>query len=171
MGVVSNLGSAAAFDRTMTTPRSEPTIRTGWWDFAVRAFALLTTPRADITRCDREVEALARDSVVGRSVHALSLLIRRAWSGSTARASIETMEAVLVPSNAAEQWRVGGWMVAIAGATALVLMPFGTASAGPLIWIAPAVLVAAGLLVMTCASLFARAAADHRRRSSPSSTQ
>lgn len=171
MDVVSNLGSAAAIDRTMTTPRSEPTIRTGWWDFAVRAFALLTTPRVDVTRRDREVEAMARDSVAGQSVHALSLLIRRAWSASTTRASIETTKAVLVPSNTAEQWRVAGWVVAVAGATAAVLMPLGTASVGPLIWIAPAVLVAAGLLVMTCASAFARAAADRRRRSSPSSTQ
>ena len=155
----------------MTTPRSEPTIRRGWWDFAVRAFALLTTPRADVTRCDREVEALVRDSVAGRSLHTLSLLIRRAWSASATRGLIEATKAVLVSSNAAEQWRAAGWMVAVAGGTALVLMPLGTASAGPLIWIAPAVLAAGGLFVMVCASPFARAAADRRHRPSPSSTQ
>jgi len=53
--------------------RSEPTILTGWWDFAVRAFELLTAPRTDVARSDRQVEALARDSAVGGALHATSV--------------------------------------------------------------------------------------------------
>jgi hypothetical protein len=141
----------------------------GWWDFAVRAFALLTTPRADIARCDRDVEALARGSVVGRVLHAASLAVRREWAGSRARSIVQTL-AVAAPASDAATWRLGGWVTAVAGTVVLVFNPFATRTAGPLIAVAPALLVVAGLFAMACAAPLARAAADRRRRS-PSPTQ
>lgn len=142
----------------------------GWWDFAVRGFSLLSTPRAEVARCDRDVEALARDSVAGRVVHAVSLAIRRAWAASRSRAAIVRLTA-LVPSSEVAVWRAGGWMVAVAGATVLALSRFAGESAIPLIWITPALLVVAGVFVMACPEPLARAAADRRRRTSSSSTQ
>ena len=141
----------------------------GWWDFAVRAVALLTSPRADVARCDRDVEALARDSATGGVVHAVSLAIRRAWTASRTRSAAQALAAVL-PSSGTTAWRVGGWIVAVVGATVLVLNPFATRDAGPLIWVTPALIVTAGLVMMASAAPLARAAADRRRRSS-SSTQ
>jgi hypothetical protein len=142
--------------------RSEPTIFTGWWDFAVRAFSLLTTPRADIDRCDRDVETLARGSVVGGVVHAVSLAIRRAWAASRTRASASWLASALMPEPGAAAWRVGGWMAAVTGATALVVEPFARLPTGPLVWTVPALLVVSGLLVMVLAAPLARAAADRR---------
>lgn len=136
---------------------------TGWWDFAVRAFALLTSPRADIDRCDRDVEALARDSVVGTAVHESSLAVRRAWSTSRARAAAVAVMMSLVPVGGAGGWRVAGWMTAVAGATALLLRPLDTLRPGPLTWIVPAVLVVAGAAMMAAAGPLSRAAADRRR--------
>jgi len=151
--------------------RSEPTILTGWWDFAVRAFALLTTPRADVAQSDRQLEALARDSVAGGALHAASDVIRRAWSASRTRSTIASVTAAAVPPSADGQWRLGGWMIVVTGLTALAAVPFSSVSTGLLIWITPALLVVAGLCVMACAAPLARAAADRRRRPSSSSTQ
>jgi hypothetical protein len=142
--------------------RSEPTILTGWWDFAVRAFALLTTPRADVEGCDRDVESLARTSVVGGAVHAASLGIRRAWAASRVRAFAQWLASALMPKPGAAAWRIGGWMTAVTGATALVVAPLATSPQGPLVWVIPALLVVAGLLVMALAAPLARAAADRR---------
>ena len=142
--------------------RSEPTILTGWWDFAVRAFALLTTPRADVERCDRDVETLARVSVAGRTLHAMSFGVRRAWASSHARAFADWLASALMPQPGAAAWRVGGWMTAVTGATALVITPLATLPNGPLVWVIPALLVVAGLLVMALAGPLARAVADRR---------
>jgi len=142
--------------------QSQPTIFTGWWDVAVRAFALLTTPRIDIDRCDRDVEALARASVMGTALHATSLAIRRAWTASRIRAAATSLASTLMPDAGAVSWRVGGWMMAVTGATALLVVRFATLPNGPLIWVVPALLVAAGLCVMGLAAPLARAAADRR---------
>ena len=142
--------------------RSEPTIFTGWWNFADRALALLTTPRADVDRCDRDVERLARTSIAGRALHAASLAIRRAWAASRARASARWLASALMLQPGAAAWRLGGWMTAVAGATALVVAPLAPLPDGPLVWVIPALLVAAGLFVMTLAAPLARAAADRR---------
>jgi len=146
--------------------RTQPTILTGWWDFAVQAFGLLTNPRTDVAQNDRQVEALARDSIVGASLDTMSLAIRRAWSASSTKTRIASITAAAVPSAAVTRWRAYGWISAVAGATALVLMPLSTISAGPLVWITPALFVVGGLLVMMAASPLSRAAADRRRRSS-----
>ena len=140
--------------------QTEPTIFTGWWNFSVRAFALLTTPRADIDGCDRGVEALARESLAGRTLHAASLAIRRAWTASRTRAAATALAATLMPEAGAPSWRVAGWMIAVTGATALVVASFATLPNGPLVWVVPALLVAVGVSVMALAAPLARAATD-----------
>jgi hypothetical protein len=140
--------------------QTEPTIFTGWWNFAVRAFALLTTPRADIERCDRGVETLARASVVGRTLHAASVAIRGAWMASRTRAAASAFASTLMPEPGTASWRVGGWMIAVMGATALVVARFATLPNGPLVWAVPTLLVVVGLSVMAIAAPLARAAAS-----------
>lgn len=139
-------------------------IFTGWWRFAVRALTELTTPRADIDACDRAVEELARDSVIGGAVHHASLVVRRAWEASQFRAVVSSFVAPLLPESSAARWRVAGWMVAVAGASALALNRLSPVPIGPLNWVVPAALVAAGLLLMVAAAPLARAAADRQLR-------
>ena len=139
----------------MTT--REPSILTGWWDFAVRALALLTTPRADIDACDRAVEQLLRESRVGGAVHQTSVAVERAWASSQVRAGAAAFAATLSGSSPAGGWRVGGWMVAVAGATALGLNQLSPIPIGPLSWIVPTVFIVAGLLVMAAARPLSRA--------------
>jgi len=141
---------------------------TGWWDFAVRAFALLTEPRADIERCDRDVEALARSSAVGNAVHRVSLAVRRDWAASRSRRVVLAAAGALMSEVAAVRWRIAGWMTSVVGVTALIGARWATSPNGPLIWVIPALLATIGLFVMACAAPLARAAADRRRRVSSS---
>ena len=136
----------------------------GWWDFAVRAFTALTAPRADIDACDRAVERLARDSRAGGAVHHASVVIRRAWASSSFRAAACALVAQLTPSSSAVAWRVAGWMVSVIGATVLGLNALAPIPLGPLTWVVPSALVAAGMFVMASAGPLSRAAADRRLR-------
>ena len=146
-------------------PRTDtPSIFTGWWRFAVRALTELTTPGADIDACDGAIEALARDSVIGGAAHRASVVIRRAWEASRCRAVVSSLVAPLLPESSTATWRAAGWMVAVAGATALVLNRLTPIPIGPLNWVVPAALVAAGLLLMAAAAPLARAAADRQLR-------
>jgi hypothetical protein len=137
---------------------------TGWWHFAVRALTALTTPRADIDACDRAVEQLARNSVAGSAVHHVSAAIRRAWAGSFVRASTLSLVAMVDSAPPVMVWRAAGWMIAVAGATAWGLDSLAPIPIGPLSWIMPVSLVAAGVFVMAVAAPLSRAAADRRLR-------
>jgi hypothetical protein len=139
-----------------------PSILTGWWDLSVRAFAALTA-RADVDRCDRDVEQLARESRIGGVLHRASVITREAWLASWSRAAALRLGAALTSTSPASTWRVAGWMVAVTGATALALNRLSTMPLGPLTWVAPTALVAAGLLVMSAAAPLSRAAADRRQ--------
>jgi len=141
----------------------EPTILTGWWDFAVRALTALTTP-ADTGACDRGVEQLARESVAGNVLHRASTVIRQAWLASWFRSVAMSLAAALTPSPASASWRVAGWMIAVTGATALGLNQLAPIPLGPLTWVVPSALVALGLLVMAAAAPLSRAAADRDLR-------
>jgi len=144
--------------------QAEPSILTGWWHFAVRALSALTTPRADIDGCDRSIEQLARESAVGSFVHRSSAIVQSAWFTSGFRRGTLAVTRVLTPAPSSAAWRVAGWMIAVVGATALGVNELASGPRDPLTWIAPTVLVAAGLLVMLAAAPLARAAADRRLR-------
>jgi len=146
----------------MTAPK-EPSILTGWWDCAVRALSALTAP-ADVDACDRAVEQLARESRIGGVMHRASVVIRQAWLASWFRARASALVVVLASSSRVSAWRVAGWMIAVTGATALALNRLSPIPIGPLVWVVPSALVAAGLLVMAAAAPLSRAAADRRIR-------
>ncbi len=136
---------------------------TGWWAFAVRAFAALTA-RADIDACDRAVEQLARESRIGALLHRVSAAIRHAWLSSWSQAFASRLAAILRSESPASAWRVGGWMTAVTGATALALNQLALIPMGPLTWVVPAGLAAAGVAVMAAAAPLSRAADDRRLR-------
>ena len=140
-----------------------PTILTGWWDFAVRALSAVTA-RADVDACDRAVEELARESAVGRGLHRASVLMQSAWSASRVRLAAGALVDALTQGSPASRWRIGGWMLAVVGITALVVNPLSTSPPWPLTWVVPAVLVACGCLVMAAAAPLSRAAADRAAR-------
>lgn len=143
----------------------EPTILTGWWNFAVRALSAVTA-RADVDACDRAVEALARESLIGRGLHRVSLRMQSAWAASRFRAAAGALAGALMPDAPASRWRVGGWMLTVAGVTALAVNPLSTNPPWPLTWVVPAVFVACGLFVMAAAAPLSRAAADRAARRS-----
>ena len=140
----------------------QPTTLTGWWDFAVRTLTALTAP-ADTGACDRAVEQLARESLAGNVLHRVSTVARQAWLTSWFNASVSRLNAVLASSSPAAAWRVAGWMIAVTGATALGLNRLAPIPLGPLTWVLPSAIVAAGLIVMAAATPLSRAAADRRR--------
>jgi hypothetical protein len=146
----------------MSTP-TPPTL-TGWWDFAVGAATALTSPRTNVDACDRTLEALARESRIGRAIHRLSVVSRSAWASSRVRSMLTRFASMLTSGSGTSRWRIAGWMVTVTGATALGLSRLGTIPAGPLTWVVPVLLVASGIFVMAAAAPLSRAAADRRLR-------
>jgi hypothetical protein len=126
----------------------------GWWRFTGAMLAALTAPHADVAACDRAMEQLARASRLGSALHRASWIIRAAWSGSLARSASAALGGLLSPL------RVRGWIAAVAGATALGLTAIKPVPAGPLSWVAPSLLVVAGVLTMLMAGPLARAIAN-----------
>jgi hypothetical protein len=141
----------------------EPTILTGWWDFAVRALSAVTAP-ADVDGCDRAVEDLARQSLVGRGLHRASEIMQAGWSSSRFRAAADACARILMSGPPAAHWRIGGWMLTVIGVTAVAVNPLSTYAPGPLTWIVPSVIAVFGLFVMALAAPLSRAAADRARR-------
>jgi hypothetical protein len=129
----------------------------GWWRFTRLALEALTEPRADVGACDRAMEQLARESRLGAALHRASWIIRSAWSGSRTRTAAAAIGNRLAPV------RVRGWIVAVAGATALGLDAVKPMPLGPLSWVVPSLVVAAGVLIMLLAGPLSRAV-SHRNQ-------
>ena len=123
----------------------------GWWKFVRLALEALTEPKADVIACDRAMEQLARDSRLGAALHRASWIVRSAWRDSRARTAAEAAGSRFGPV------RVRGWIVTVAGTTALGLNGVKPMSAGPLSWAVPSLVVAAGVLIMLLAGPLARA--------------
>ena len=123
----------------------------GWWRFTRLALEALTEPKADVGACDRAMEQLARESRLGAALHRGSWIIRSAWRDSRARTIAEAAGSRLTPI------RVRGWIVTLAGVTALGLNAVKPMSAGPLSSVVPSLVVAAGVLIMLLAGPLARA--------------
>jgi len=135
----------------------------GWWIFVRSALEALTRPRADVEACDRAIEQLTAGSVIGAAVHRSSDAVRDSWTNSRARALALSVAGVFA-IDSASGWRRGGWAVAVASATILALDAVKPTPVGPLSWMLPAAMGAAGLLAMAAAAPLARAAADRRAR-------
>jgi hypothetical protein len=56
-----------------------------WWAIAEGFCARLSTPRTDVDRADREVEAMLRASRLGRLATSWPAAIERAWRDSRTR--------------------------------------------------------------------------------------
>jgi hypothetical protein len=136
----------------------------GWWRFTRLALEALIAPKADAASCDRAMERLARESRLGAAVHRASWKIRAAWLDSRARAAAAALGRELVPRpGTASTYRVAGWMITVAGATALGMHAIKPTPAGPLSSLVPSLVVAAGVLLMLMAAPVARAVADRSR--------
>jgi len=143
---------------------SQPSILTGWWEFAVRAMGALTKPHANVERCDRVVEQLVCDSRAGAAVRRATVVTHRAWTCSWCRMGLLALAAVVNREQPLARWRVAGWMTAVIGATALGLNQLAPIPIGPLTWIVPAAMIVAGVFVMAAAAPLSRAAAAARVR-------
>jgi hypothetical protein len=123
----------------------------GWWRFARLALEALTDSNADAPACDRAMEQLARESRLGAALHRLSWIVRSAWRESRARSVLTTVGDQLRPI------RLRGWIIVVAGATALGLNAMKPVSAGPLSALLPSLIVAAGVVIMLMAGPLSRA--------------
>lgn len=123
----------------------------GWWRFTRLALEALTEAPADAAACDRAMEQLARDSRLGAALHRVSGVIRAAWSGSRTRSAAVALGTALTPV------RIRGWVVAVAGATALAMNALKPTPVGPLGWVLPSFVIAAGVLMMLMAVPLTRA--------------
>ena len=128
----------------------------GWWQFTRLAIEALTNP-ADVASCDRAMEQLTRESWLGGRLHRVSRIVRAAWLNSRARSAAASLGREIAPSADAATVRTAGWIVAVAGATILVLDAVKPVPVGPLSWMVPSSLIAAGLLLMLAAAPVARA--------------
>jgi len=135
----------------------------GWWFFTRSAIEALTEP-ADIAACDHEVGRLARDSAIGKAAHRIRQLARAGWAASYARAVAIAIARDLTPAPPAAAWRVRGWIGVVAGVTILLLDRIKPVPIGPLAWLMPSAITAAGVLTMMMAGPLSRAAADRRAR-------
>ena len=132
----------------------------GWWTVTRRAVDALTAPPGDpfdTVGCDREVERLARESRLGSLARRTAMAIGDAWRQSRSRAVTSALVDDLRPSPPAAAVRAAGWTMSVASATALILNAVKPVSSGPLTWIVPAAVAAAGVLLMAAAAPLARA--------------
>jgi hypothetical protein len=141
--------------------RNQPRLL-GWWTFTRRAVEGLTAPPGDTAGCDRDVERLARDSRLGSLARRATAAIGDEWRRSRSRAITSALVTGLMPAPAAAALRSAGWMMTVAGATALTLNVFRPLSSGPLTWVVPAVIAAVGVLMMMASAPIARALGNHR---------
>ena len=123
----------------------------GWWHFTRQALEALTRPRADVAACDRAMEQLARESRLGAAMHRASWIVRAAWRDTRARIAAVALSGELASI------RVRGWIVVVAGATALGMNAIKPVPAGPLSSVLPSLVVAAGVVIMVLAGPLARA--------------
>jgi hypothetical protein len=136
----------------------------GWWKFTRLALEALTTPKADVSACDRAMEQLARDSWLGGALDRASLAVRAAWLDSRARAMAVALGRSLMPAPGPAACRAAGWMMTVAGVTILGVNAIKPMPNGPLSPLVPSLIVVAGLLLMLAAAPVARASADRRSR-------
>jgi len=129
----------------------------GWWIFTRRLVEGLTAPPGDTAGCDREVERLVRESWLSSLARRVAATIGEAWRQSRSRAITLALASGLMPAPAAAAIRAAGWMMAVASATALTLNVFKPQPSGPLTWVVPTLVAAAGVSMMAASAALARA--------------
>jgi hypothetical protein len=129
----------------------------GWWMFIRRLVEGLTTPPGDTAGCDREVERLVRESWLSSLARRVAAAIGEAWRQSRSRAITLALASGLMPAPAAAGIRAAGWTMTVASATAFTLNVFRPQPLGPLTWVVPAIVAAAGVVMMAASAALARA--------------
>jgi hypothetical protein len=135
----------------------------GWWHFTRSAIEALTAP-ADTEAADQAVRDLAHDSALGAALHGASRRVRNSWATSRLRAWGDAVGSALTLESPAQTLRVRGWIVVVAGAATIAFNAAKPVPVGPLSAVVPALVMAAGAVVMFMATALARAAADRRSR-------
>jgi hypothetical protein len=128
----------------------------GWWMVTRRLVERLTAS-GDTAGCDREVERLVRESRLSSLARRMAATIGDAWRQSGSRAITLALVNGLMPAPAAAAIRAAGWTMTVASATALTLNVFRPQPPGPLTWVVPAVIAAAGVVMMAASAPLARA--------------
>jgi hypothetical protein len=134
----------------------------GWWVFTRRLVEGLTTPAGDTAGCDREVERLVRESWLSSLARRVAATIGNAWRQSRSRAITLALASGLMPAPTASAIRAAGWTMTVASATALTLNAFRPQPSGPFTWVVPALVAAAGVLMMAASAALARAFGEHQ---------
>jgi hypothetical protein len=132
----------------------------GWWFLAEDALRVLSAPRPDVRRTDREVDQLFRESWLFTAGRGMAMKAGHAWADSRAIAAITTLGADLFPPEPAARVRVVGVLAFVASVTGLGVQALKPISLGPLTWIVPALTAAAGVVVALAAAPIARALED-----------
>ena len=135
----------------------------GWWLFAEAAVRLLSAPRKDVARSDREVEQVFRESWLFTSGRAMRARAMRAWADSRVVARTRPIATALVPPDSTARVRVAGVIALVASITALILQALEPTPLGPLTWIVPAATAVAGAAIAVAAGPIARALEDRTR--------
>jgi hypothetical protein len=136
----------------------------GWWFLAEDAVRLLSAPRKDVARSDREVEQVFRESWLFTSGRAMRAKAMRAWADSRVVARTRPVGATLFPPDSTARVRVAGVIALVASITALILQTLEPTPLGPLTWIVPVVTAAAGAAIAFAAAPIARALEDKAHR-------
>jgi hypothetical protein len=131
------------------------------WTFLNDAIRALTQPPADAALCDRRVEALARDSRIGRALSGLSVAWSRAARDSAVVRACRRHVMPLANGSIVDRVRAVGVVVAVASATTLILRTLSTEN-DPFSWMLPALAGAVALAAIAAANAIARAIAHYR---------
>jgi hypothetical protein len=131
-----------------------------WWHLGEDTLRLLSAPRTDIARSDRDVEQVFRDSRLFTAGRTLRMKAGRAWADSRVLALMTPLAADLFPPEPAARVRVVGLLVFVASASAWALLALKPTPPGPMTWIVPALGAASGVLIACAAAPVARALED-----------
>jgi hypothetical protein len=129
--------------------------------FPIVMIERLTTPRSDAVHSDAVFARVLQESVVFRAAHAAARPVARAKSDSVCVKVWNAIRPAAAMMSGTDRNRFVALFLVCTGATALGLL--AVRPAGPLTWVVPAMVLAAGAIGWLIADPLARAMADRRR--------
>jgi hypothetical protein len=134
-----------------------------WWNAAECAVRGLHEPRQRFAASDRAVERLLADSAAGIVAAAIASAIRRAWHDSKSGALVRRASMHLTAGDTAAQVRRAGVIAVVAFVTAMAIDVAAPAAVDRLFWVAPAIGIGSGALLVAAPRALGRAIDDKRR--------
>ena len=128
-----------------------------WWRFAQAVVESVTAARTDIAQSDRVFEAQLRSSAGFEALHRVALSFDRASATSRSMRILAAARREWHAARRDSRVAAAGLTIAVASATALVLLTLGPAGIGRFAWLLPSLSLAAGVAVMAAAGPIARA--------------